>query len=119
MGFTDGGIGTRLGCFVQTLTYTGDGAISQHIDTNITPIYVKIWNRETVEWNDIQIYETTNTINDDHADGGTIIIMGGIVQFTINRIPSLDADGFTVDDGGADLHPNKNGQVYNVLVLGY
>ena len=119
---TDGGTDTIFVAKIQTLTYTGDGGIAQHIDTNITPLYVRIWNRQTVDGAIIVAIETIDTIIDDHANGGAIWIAGagaGENQFLTDRIISLDADGFTVDDAGADGHPNKNGQVYNVLVLGY
>ena len=106
-------------CKIQTLTYEGDGSTSYHIDTDIHPLYVRILNRETVDTTNIYISETTNTIVDDHASGAAIRIQAAAVEMRINMIPSLDADGFTVDDAGADAHPNKNGQVYNVLVLGY
>jgi len=39
--------------------------------------------------------------------------------FTASLINSLDADGFTVDDGGADAHPNKNAQVYDYICWGW
>ena len=118
---TDGGTDTIFVAKIQTLTYTGDGGIAQHIDTNITPIYVRIWDRQTVDADNVIIYETTNTIIDDNASGGSIRIQSAAdsVEFKTNKIISFDADGFTVDDAGADEHPNKNGQVYNVLVLGY
>jgi len=119
MGLTDGGTGTRLGCFVQTLTYTGNGSTSYHIDTTIHPLWVRIWQRETVDRTDIVAYETTNTIIDDHANGMSIKEHANLLKVVTDHIISLDANGFTVDDGGADEHPNKNGQVYNVLVLGY
>jgi hypothetical protein len=36
-----------------------------------------------------------------------------------NRIAVLDGtDKFTVDDDGADSHPNKNAQVYDYLAIG-
>jgi len=116
---TDGGTDTIFVAKIQTLTYTGNGAISYHIDTTIHPIYVRIWNRETVDGNPVYICETTNTIVDDHASGAAIRIQNVAVEMRINMIISLEADGFTVDDGGADEHPNKSGQVYNVFVLGY
>ena len=108
----------RLGCFIQTLTYTGNGTTSQKIDTTIHPLYARIWNRETSDNQPIYIYEATDTVIDDHANGMCILISTEARSRT-NRIISFAADGFTVDDSGTDSHPNKNGQVYNVLVLGY
>ena len=35
-----------------------------------------------------------------------------------NRLISLDADGFTVDDDDSDSHPNKLGETYDYLALG-
>jgi len=104
-------------CKIQTLTYTGDGSTSYHIDTNIHPIYVRIWPRNTIDA-DSYIFETTDTIVDDSASGMSISVSDRAYT-RINRIISLDTDGFTVDDAGADEHPNKSGQVYNVFVWGY
>jgi hypothetical protein len=59
--------------------------------------------------------ETTDTIIDDNASGGA---NSPLNTFVTDAIIALGADGFTVDDGGSDGHPNANGIVYNYLCLG-
>ena len=116
---TDSGTSTKHSAYIRTGTYTGDGAVSKAITgVGFQPKYVRIWTRQTVNNADVVIVETTDTIGDDHANGGAIVLLGGTVDFVTDRIISLDADGFTVGDAGADLHPNKNGQVYNYLCFG-
>jgi len=46
------------------------------------------------------------------------VAAGGEHKSFANRINSLDSDGFTVDDAGADGHPNKDTVVYSYLALG-
>jgi len=120
---TDGGTSTKHSAYIRTGTYTGDGTISQAITgVGFQPKYVKIWERQTVSGTDIRTYETTAEIMDDNANGGASVGYSTVTNFAAafysDRIISLDADGFTVDDVGADDHPNKNGQVYNYLALG-
>lgn len=100
-------------------SYTGDGTTSMAVTgIGFKPKYVKIWKRETVDGSAITAFETTDTIIDDHVDGGAYKILGaGTHSFETNKIISLDADGFTVDDDGVDNHPNKLNQVYNYLAI--
>lgn len=63
------------------------------------------------------IYETTAEILDDDANGMSMEITSQVTSRS-NRIISLDADGFTVDDAGVDAHPNQNTVQYNFLCLG-
>lgn len=105
---------------ITTGTYTGDGTESQSITgVGFEPKYVKIWPRETGSANDT-VYETTDTIIDDNAtnDQSWRHLSGGGHDTRANKIISLDSDGFTVDDAGADNHPNANGQVYNYVCIG-
>ena len=107
---------------IKTGTYTGDGAVSQAITgVGFRPKYVRIWQRQTIAGTLIITYETTDTIIDDHANGGSVYngASGANQQLAQNAIISLDADGFTVDDAGLDYDPNKNGQVYNYMAMGY
>jgi hypothetical protein len=120
---TDGGTSTKHSAYIRTGTYTGDGTISQAITgVGFQPKYVKIWPRQTVDDTDVIPVETTDTIVDDNASGGAIGAYSDGVNYSdaffINTIISLDADGFTVDDGGGDYDPNKNERVYNYLALG-
>ena len=84
------------------------------------PKYVKIWPRNTTHGAANLIFETTDTIVDDHADGMAVVHenAGNIHRVSANAIVSLDADGFTVDDNGGNYHPNKSGVTYNYLALG-
>lgn len=104
---------------MKTGTYTGDGSTSQAItDVGFTPIYLRIWPRETSANTAVEILETTDTIIDDSASGMAVALSAGGIQTRANRIIVLGSDGFTVDDNGADQHPNKSGQVYNYLAYG-
>ena len=102
---------------IKTGTYTGDGTTGQAITgIGFQPKYVKIWVRLVSEaeqyifekmddsWGDYCIYES--------------IVAGSEHRSLDNRINSLDADGFTVDDDAGDAHPNANGRVYSYLALG-
>jgi len=120
---TDGGTSTKHSAYIRTGTYTGDGTISQAITgIGFQPKYVKIWPRQTVDTTELITYETTAEIMDDNASGGAIAAFTAAANYSdafyANRIISLDADGFTVDDAAGDYDPNKNGQVYNYLALG-
>ena len=101
-------------------SYTGDGATSQAITgVGFTPLLVHIV-KKTTDTNTAEEYWTMDTIMDDDADGGAIFHSNGdgFPYFYDNCIISLDADGFTVDDAGADNSPNANGLVYNFWCLG-
>ncbi len=102
-------------------TYTGDGTTSMPVTgIGFKPKYLKIWTRETIDGTNITAFETTDVIIDDNAEGGAYRIPGAlddIHSFETNRIISLDADGFTVDDAGKDFHPNTLGRVYNYLAI--
>ncbi len=104
---------------IKTGTYTGDGTTSQAI-TNIgfRPLFVKITKRETVSGTEEASFWTTDKIVDDNAAGGAIKDDNDEHKFVVNAIISLDADGFTVDDGGADANPNTDGVIYNYVVVG-
>lgn len=111
---------------VKTGTYTGDGATSQGITgVGFAPKLVMIWIQATsgVVGGSKQWVFTTDVMVDDDASGLAISFTNqGASQetglFVINAIISCDSDGFTVDDAGADAHPNKTSQVYNYLAMG-
>ena len=98
--------------------YTGDGTTSYAITgVGFQPVYVKIW--QQFASGACNSYETTTTMIDDDATGAAFKhVAGGTHAIINNAIISLDADGFTVDDGGADLIPNADGAVYNYLAIG-
>lgn len=115
-------------CYVETGSYTGDGATSQAISLSDGSLVVKaVWihKRVTTHVTQGEDYYTSDTIVDDNASGMTIVGYdgtGGGVNYTAyhvtNRIIALGTGSFTVDDAGADAGPNKNGQVYNYTVWG-
>ena len=103
-------------------TYTGDGATSQTITgLEFLPLYVKIWVQGgTTEAQ--ETYETTGNMIDDDPTGLAFVqnytATGLQARYRDDSIITLAVDSFTVDDDGADSHPNKNGQVYNYYALG-
>lgn len=111
------GVKVHNGASIKTGTYTGDGTTSQGITgVGFQPKYVRIWPQRSAQDAGMKVLETTDTIVDDNANGGAFLEDGNL--FKTNRITSLDVDGFTVDDDGANLPPNKSGQVYNYMALG-
>lgn len=105
---------------IKTGSYTGDGATSFAITgVGFKPRYVQVWTRITADGATTGLsWETTTEIIDDNASGMAFEVANGSFISRANAIISLDADGFTVDDAGADSHPNRNGTVYNYLALG-
>ena len=107
---------------IKTGTYTGDGTTSQGITgVGFSPTYLKIWRRDTVDNNTISIFETIPEIMDDNAAGGAAqhtATASTSHRFRTDRIISLDADGFTVDDAGSNGDPNASGVVYNYMAIG-
>lgn len=103
---------------IKTGSYTGNGAESHAITgVGFAPKYVYIFQRITTHETAVAPFMTTPEIVDDHANGGCIAFSGWPI-FLIDAIISLDADGFTVDDGGDNDHPNKSTIVYNYLCIG-
>lgn len=108
-------------CRIATGTYTGDGATSKAITgLGFTPKYVRIWLHNTAAGDQVIIEKT-----DQHATtfADKITVESGADQHdeitTVDdALISLDSDGFSVDDAGADSHPNKNAQVYDYLAIG-
>jgi len=108
---------------IKTGSYTGDGATSKAITgVGFTPKYVKIWAILVSGAREGPCIETTTEIKARDADGGayfsdTYVTSGG-QYFRDNSIITLGTDGFTVDDAGSDLHPNKNGTTYDYICFG-
>lgn len=106
---------------IATGSYTGDGETSQGITgVGFQPKYVKIWVRYTVAGTQADLWETTDTIMDDNASGGAFEfdVTAERWEFEPDKIIALGSDGFTVDDAGADDHPNTNSTVYNYMAIG-
>lgn len=105
---------------LATGTFSGDGSTSQGITgVGFPPKHVKTWPSSAAATAIAVIYETTDTLVDNSANGLSLkhLNTGGhdIVE---NAIISLDADGFTVDDDGIDSHPNASGQSYDYVAWG-
>ena len=100
---------------IKTGTYTGDGTVSQAITgIGFRVKWVVIYPHILVE--DAATYMF---IKLDRAWGDFALqSYSRVVRMKDNRINSLDADGFTVDDDGTDVEPNKSGIVYDYLALG-
>lgn len=114
------GPGTVI-CHIKTGTYTGDGATSLAITgVGFAPKFVMVSKRQTSFANlgAQEFMISTDQIVDDGASGGGFSFGGGQTAFYENAIIALGADGFTVDDAGTDLSPNKASVVYNYLCLG-
>lgn len=97
---------------IKVGTYTGDGSTGQAITgVGFQPKYVKIWIRATAGGADY-VFEKADDSWGDYA-----YEVGTNTRYT-SKINSLDADGFTVDDAGGNLHPNSNTVVYSYMALG-
>jgi len=99
-------------------TYTGDGAVSQAITgVGFAPQIVII----TLDGAgaDSGVWFCTKQMAADECQE---MISAGAATASIDKVAdhiiALGTDGFTVDDGGADAHPNKNTQVYDYLAIG-
>ena len=103
-------------------SYTGDGATARAI-TGVGFKVKALWiSKRLTDDGDATIFHTWDTVVDDHANGLAFLFQDtGSASDIVARegpIKSLDEDGFTVDDGSADLAPNKNTEVYNWYAIG-
>ena len=104
-------------CKIKTGTYTGDGTEGQAVTgVGFLGKFGWIFKHPTGESTD----QTVLKLDRSWGDYAQVIQSHDTLQVIsrASRMNSLDADGFTVDDGGVDAHPNKNGQVYDYLILG-
>lgn len=102
-------------CRVKTGTFTGDGTPSQAIaGVGFEPKAVFITRHDTSETANLFFFFKTASMSGEIA----LVDAGTAMDGKDNRLISLDSDGFTVDDDGADDHPNKNLQVYNYIAWG-
>jgi len=108
-------------CRIATGTYTGDGTLGQAIvGVGFAPKYVAIWRHKTGEGlTEDYKFEKLDKGWGDYAYAHVNTAVGQVFHYTFdNRVNSLDADGFTVDDDGADSVPNSLQVVYDYLALG-
>lgn len=114
------------GLQIVTGSYTGDGGTSQAITgLGITPKLVHITRRIADVSSPARIMSqdgdwvwTQPEILDDDASGGSILLNGSQWEFDDDHIIALGSGSFTVDDNGADEHPNASGVVYNYWCIG-
>lgn len=103
---------------VATGTYTGDGTTDQGITgVGFLPKVLWVWRRQTAaSAAPIPFWTTTEQV-DNSANGLATRQTTDAVTFE-HAIISLDADGFSVDDNGADDPPNINGVTYEFWAIG-
>lgn len=114
--------GTRfqLESFVRLKTgfYTGDGSTSQAITgVGFRPKVLIIVLPNSDGSASIFGITTTSFMARD-AQGLGLFMSTGAVTNLDNRFISLDSDGFTVSDDGADVFPNTNAQIYDYIAWG-
>jgi hypothetical protein len=106
---------------IATGTYTGDGATSQAITgVGFTVKYLIITPVGTDEASAVVLW-TSDTIIDNDGDGMAILedpSNAAEHSYADNAIIALGSDGFTVDDAGADKHPNKASTTYDYIAFG-
>lgn len=115
-------IGTRI----ATGTYTGDGEATQAITgVGFLPQYLRIDRRfdsnQTVGQSVGANVQTYTTVVNDNAAGMGITgndATQAYWTYTVDCIKSLDADGFTIGNGGTGVNPNVNTVLYNFYALG-
>lgn len=110
------------GVTIATGTFTGDGATSQAITgLGFQPKAIWIYKRFTVDNTAFAAFEfvfSSTEIEADNAAGGVASSDGSTLRFKTDKVIALGADGFTVDDGGADADPNADTIVYNYIAIG-
>lgn len=109
----------RDGGYMVTGTYEGDGTLGLAIvGLGFAPKNVAIWVRLEgfSDWADK--WERTPDFYADNSFMHISLGSGGGHRNQVNALISLDVDGFTVDDGGVDNNPNKDGQLYYYLAIG-
>lgn len=101
---------------ISTGNYTGDGELSQAITgVGFTVRFVHITRAVTGNAQGVNSHYTSDVIVDNNASGAAIDATG---VMRTNTIIALGSDGFTVDDGGGDAHPNKLNEPYDFIAYG-
>lgn len=105
---------------IATGIYTGDGSETNSITgLGLSPKWVRVWKKTTVDATEIDVYETTPEILDNTDPEAAILYKGtGGIELDRERFVSLDSDGFTVSDGRNDRDPNKTGETYEYVAVG-
>ena len=98
---------------VKAGTYTGDGTTSQAITgIGFEPKMVLIFEHHT----SAATWDRANVKITDMASN--IAFQWHQHAYKTDEIVSLDSDGFTVDDKGANEAPNENNVVYDYVAIG-
>jgi hypothetical protein len=100
---------------IKTGTYTGDDSLSQAITgVGFKPesLWISVKYAAETEYTEGIFFAT-----DQHAAGCCEFHDRTEDTTYDNRIISLDADGFTVDDDGANAHPNRGGVTYLYVAI--
>ena len=107
-------------CLMQTGIYTGDGQLSNPITgIGFAPKFVLI---SRVNAADQTATEVDFCSDQCIPDRSTEILATGASPWArtrANRIISMDADGFTVDDNNVNAHPNAVGVNYQFICFGW
>ena len=109
------GVGISAGSSIAEGRFTGDGATSQAISgLGFAPKIV--WITQLSYSGTVETHFALDSSVEDVGAGHSISMSDG--QIYDNRIIALGTDGFTVDDDGANAHPNKSSQSYNYVAWG-
>ena len=110
---TPEGPGKRRFCRITTGQYTGDGTESQAITgIGFKPKIVIIHEHVTIEGDGYLSFLKTDQMF------SSMCYTPYVGRYDLNRLISLDADGFTVDDDGANQPPNELGILYDYVAWG-
>jgi len=106
-------------------SFTGDGSTSLVVSGlgDFTPLWVKIWDVNTVDQSNFDDWipsETTPEMMDDVAAKAGVGFRTGSNTFQMREsmIIAFANGQFTVDDDGLNAAPNASGVVYNFIAGG-
>ncbi|WP_422024630.1 hypothetical protein [Pyruvatibacter mobilis] len=108
-----------LGLRLKTGGYAGDGTTSNAITgVGFQPKVLVIWESQADGGNP-QFGWTSDTYMANDPQGLMVVVSNAGNTFSEdNRVLSLDSNGFTVSDEGADKYPNTNGTSYQYIAIG-
>ena len=106
---------------LATGSYTGDGSTSQAITgLGFAPKVLQIIEGSSDGTNARYFWTSSEFVVSDPQGFAMLLGGGSNAGSTLdNRVVSLDSDGFTVSDDGADEDPNQTGSTYYFTALGY
>jgi hypothetical protein len=101
-----------VGQTCYTGQYTGAGGTKSITGVGFQPKFLQIWQHQVGVANNTPEFVKTNQ---DPVNVCWYYQSGVGSGHITDAIVSLDVDGFTVKDAGANKDPNINGQVYNFV----